>query len=269
MRHADSIIANAPLACAKMESAFPAQRAKFTTITNGFDPDGAPAGPLVGRAQKIQILHAGEINYGRDPRPFLDAISAIEHEQPGWSRGVEVRFVGTAHGMASNGGLGLQGEIARRRLDDTVRVQAWTPYAEVLRAMADADILLMLDTPGRLAGIPAKAYEYLGTGRSIMALSERDGDVAWLLRESGCQHRMAPPQDSASIKQALFELVSEIQSGNRPPSQLDRILRFTREHLTKDLVNVLNSCVSTGGRAGAMLPAARNEALSWNAAVAL
>ena len=38
--------------------------------------------------------------------------------------------------------------------------------------MVQADVLLLLDTPGRQAGVPAKLYEYIGAGRPILALAE-------------------------------------------------------------------------------------------------
>ena len=109
--------------------------------------------------------------------------------------------------------------------------------------MVQADVLLLLDTPGRRAGVPAKLYEYIGAGRPILALAELDSDVAWVLRESGVAHRIAPPLDAEAIRRALTELLQDpatARCGGQP-----RLVqpRFTREQLAGELAGLLDSCL--------------------------
>jgi glycosyltransferase involved in cell wall biosynthesis len=42
LRHADVVVSNAPLACSCLQSAYPEQRHKIVTVTNGFDPERFP-----------------------------------------------------------------------------------------------------------------------------------------------------------------------------------------------------------------------------------
>jgi hypothetical protein len=108
--------------------------------------------------------------------------------------------------------------------------------------MASADILLLLDSPGRRIGVPAKLYEYLGSGRPILALAEPDGDTAWALRTSGAIHRIVAPDDCQGIERALRELV-EIARAGATAAVGDGARRFTREHLAGVLAGILDGCL--------------------------
>ena len=91
--------------------------------------------------------------------------------------------------------------------------------------------------------MPAKLYEYIGAGRPILALAEREGDVAWALRESGVAHRIAPPLDAEAIRRSLLELVRDpatIQSGGQGKTMK---ARFARVRLAGELATVLDACL--------------------------
>src|SRR5262249_50079705 len=114
---------------------------------------------------------------------------------------------------------------------------------DALERMKRADILLLLFTPRRRVGVPAKLFEYLGAGRPILALTEEDADVAWVLRASGVSHRIAPPLDAGRIKQALAELSREIADGKVTAPATEQSFQFTRERMARDLATVLDRAV--------------------------
>jgi glycosyltransferase involved in cell wall biosynthesis len=240
MREADVIVANAPRASEAVRAAFPSEAAKVVTITNGYDPERfarpVPPGP---RYASIRITHLGEIYHGRDPRPFLDAIRGLL----GDAVPLRVDF----YGRSADSALNLGAEVSRRGLEGIVHDRGQVPYDEALRAMIDSDLLLVLDTPGRRVGIPAKLYEYIGAGRPILALSEPEGDLAWALARSGLPHRIAPPADPGAIRSALAGLIDEAAS-NAVASPRDDRGPFTRESVARRLAGVLDRCVEGQGR---------------------
>ncbi len=113
-------------------------------------------------------------------------------------------------------------------------------YNEALERMQTADILLLLDAPGRRVGIPAKLFEYFGARRPILALADPEGDVGWALRKSGVLHRIALPNDAHAIRQALDELIRELEDqGNAGPRPICQ--EFTRAHMAGQLAEVLKA----------------------------
>jgi glycosyltransferase involved in cell wall biosynthesis len=234
MRTADVVIANAPRACAGLQAAYPQYRHKMVSITNGYDPENFPVtGTRPPGDGRLTLLHAGELYAGRDPRPLLDALRELSVVHP-----LRLYLLG----RSEDAGFDLGAEIRRRGLEGAVEFSGQVSYGRAVAEMAAADVLLLLDTPGRRIGIPAKLYEYLGAGRPVLALAEPDGDTAWALRESGVLHRVAPLTDAARIKQALSELIAANAAGQSVTATGQRFA-FTRERLAQQLAECLDACV--------------------------
>ena len=136
--------------------------------------------------------------------------------------------------------MDLAAEAAVRGLQDVLAFHGQVSYGRALREMVEADVLLLMDSPGRTIGVPAKLYEYLGAGRPILALGERGGDLERVLFESGAPHRIAPPGDTAGITTALAELIAEARGGAGFDSSHDPH-RFSRESITGRLVEMLET----------------------------
>jgi len=237
MQRATVLIANTPLNQKGWAAAYPQEVAKMVTITNGFDPErfgAAPDAKPIGNV--VSILHAGEIYYGRDPRPLLDAIQPLQTGPADARLPLEFDFVGRSSGLSFD----LATEIRQRNLDAWVKVSGQIPYTEAITRMVRADILLLMHTPDYRIGVPAKLYEYLGAGRPILALAEPDGDVAWVLRESKVLHRIAPPRDVERIRQAVLELTREVQAGSPAVPDRAALEQFTRERMAKRFAECLD-----------------------------
>ena len=206
LSNADVIIANTRGALDLLVSAYPQHAAKVVAITNGFDPDVfANVSPSATVSQAVDVVHTGEIYANRNPQPLLDAVRLLVPAGLTGGKRFRVRFIGRMGSGASQ----LAELIHGQGLDEVVSILGQLPYARSIEEMTRADILLLLDTPGRRAGVPAKLYEYLGAGRPILALADPGGDVASILRESGALHRVAHPLEPQVIRQALVNLFEE------------------------------------------------------------
>ena len=238
MKSANVLIANTPLNQRGWAEAYPGEAHKIVTITNGYDPERftRPIAPTPTR-EHLTILHAGELYGGRDPRPLLDALAQLKGER----MPVHVDFLGRKTEQV----VDLPTEIQRRGLADCVFMYEQVPYAAAIEQMMRADILLLVHAPEYRVGVPAKLYEYLGAGRPILALAELDSDIAWVLRESGVLHRIAPPRDVAGIKQALVELTGDVRAGRSALPNGDALMQFTRERMAQRFADCLDRCVVT------------------------
>jgi glycosyltransferase involved in cell wall biosynthesis len=254
VRGADAIILNTPRAREQLASAYPQHAAKMVAISNGYDPETFQANPIPPCSHEVvEIIHAGQVYANRDPAPFLEAVRGWAAEFGSDPQRLRIRFLGCEGDRAE-----LVGRHAREAsVSHLVSVSGIMPHAEALRAMCQADILLLLDSPGRMGGVPAKLYEYLGAGRPILALAEPNSDVDWVLRRSGAVHRLAPPRDSQAIRRALVELTTQSSSLLKGQTNRPGPLPFTRMALAAELANLLDRCVlevSSGVRAKSTSP---------------
>jgi glycosyltransferase involved in cell wall biosynthesis len=145
--------------------------------------------------------------------------------------------------------IDLAAEARGRGIENRVEIAGQVSYARCLREMAAADVLLLMDSPGRTVGVPAKLYEYIGAGRPVLALGSRDGDLAWVLRQSGVPHRIVAPDDRAGVAEALAQLVAEVRSGCDPGPPRD-FHRFSREAIAGRLATLLDRCTAHTATAG-------------------
>jgi len=234
LRDADLVLGNAPRACEALKLAYPRAADRIECLTNGFDPESFPRDiERVRPPGPLRVLHAGELYVGRDPRPLLDAIAAIGAET---SLDFRVEFLGRVEYAA---GADLARDARRRGVEHRVICRGQVGYEQILREMCDADVLLLMDTPGRRIGVPAKLFEYFGAGRPILALGEADGDLATILAQSGTPHRIVRPDSAAAIRAALIDLPRLAATTPRPSSNLDGRLRFSRRRLAGQLADLL------------------------------
>jgi glycosyltransferase involved in cell wall biosynthesis len=239
LHEADAIVVNTPGAGNLLCHAYPRYAAKMTSITNGYDPESFEANaapPLSGPT--IEIVHTGEIYANRSPGPLLEAVQQLEAPALG-GRTLRVRLIGNLANQRQQPEIE---DMIRGAANASVSVEGQVTYAQSIRAMVQADVLLLLDTPGRTAGVPAKLYEYIGAGRPILALAEPDSDVAWVLRESQVPHRIAPPLDVEAIRRALTDLLRDPATARRGGQDKPIQPRFTRQRLAGELASVLDSC---------------------------
>jgi glycosyltransferase involved in cell wall biosynthesis len=138
------------------------------------------------------VLHAGSFFGQRSPRPFLEAVVALDDPR------IVARFLGDLRPADRAWALELG-------LGDRLEIAGFRPHRETLAAMKAADVLLLLvpRAGGRgLSVVSGKVYEYLAAERPILALVPPEGDAATLLRDTGSSW-IADPDDESQILTAL------------------------------------------------------------------
>lgn len=242
MRGADAIIANNDfLRDAYLKKYGKLIGHKLHVVVNGYDSgdfDQIPA--VVPRADnRFTISHVGEFYPDiRTPDNFLCALAGLIAEGKIASDKVRVNFVGGGEYVETAHFARLRENL---RLKTVVRTAPHVEHRESIRQMLDSDLLLLLQ-PDRKNNtqIPAKAFEYLKTGRHILTLSP-EGATTHLVSQFS-NTIAAPPDDPVAIKAALSGLYERWNNGELKPRQPDaRIELFDRRALTKQLAAIFDS----------------------------
>jgi len=141
-----------------------------------------------------------------------------------------LRFVG-------NLSPALRSEIAAHGLELSLEVTGFLPYREALARMADSSVLIgagARDERPVLKGlIPAKLFDYLGSGLPVIYVGDAGSDAAVLLARQRGVH-VVRPGDAAGAERAVSEALAT------PRAERD-LEEFTRRALAARLAGVLDA----------------------------
>lgn len=171
---ADLVVAVTESSLRKLRKQHPEQRAgKFAVIANGYDPTKVFPLPVKARTNgaKIKVVYIGTVYKPCSPRTYLAALDRLPEELR--SR-FETRFVGRVENDESRYLVGCSSKV---------ETLGFLPQNQALRHMEEADYLLLpLTEPSVL---PGKVYEYMATGKPVLALTPAMGELGRLIRETG------------------------------------------------------------------------------------
>ena len=218
---------------------------KFQAILNGYDEadfEGLPT-PHQTSGNCMVILHAGSINASfRDPRPLLRALARAAALGTIDLSKIRIRFLG---GGAFSESAELRSTVSQLKLTEVVEFVGRVPYSEALMALAEADLLLLLQaSPDTTGLVPAKLYEYLRSGKPVLALVHK-GATGEVLRETGGGWSVEPG-DEADLSRALHDAYDAWRAGNlgKTAANAAVLRRFERKALTRELAEVFDNLVS-------------------------
>jgi glycosyltransferase involved in cell wall biosynthesis len=264
---AAGIIMNTPEATAALHETFPAFKNKpVTTITNGYD-EADFSGPVTPRTDgKFRIVHTGylhtdmglqvrrrrrvyEMLGGMEPgvdiatRSHLILLKAVDRwlsHTPEIRNDLEITFAGVATGEDKRA-------VEQSNIADCVRFPGYVSHSESVELIRTADVLFLpmhnLPSGKRSRIVPGKTYEYMATGRPILA-AVPNGDARDFLEQSRTA-LISKPDDVDTMIEHLSRVYDAWKTGTavvRP--NWEYIKTFERARLTRKLAGFFNQVLT-------------------------
>jgi glycosyltransferase involved in cell wall biosynthesis len=236
---ADAIIATTDTLAERWERKYPLWSAKIHVIPNGFDPEESfGAAPIPPRAYQV-LAHVGTVSYDRNPAVILDSLNRLITQGTVDPDKLRVRLIGEIYNApmsytASSFTLAEKGvlQIISERI----------PVSDALREISTADYLLlldMMDINGDPFAVPGKLYEYVLTGRPILAVTSPNSPIERILENSNLNYACIYSSDSAEeVDQKILEF---FMLSNEPRSPSAWFLdKFDGEKQVISLCRLLN-----------------------------
>lgn len=217
-------------------------------LYNGFDPADLPElRPRVVERDggRFRLSHVGTLWNLTTVRSLIEAVERLADRSPNLAARLEIEMVGRCT-AAENSLLERFQKLPCRLLR-----QDYVDHRSAVDLMREADqlCLLLSDVPGAERVVPGKTFEYLATGREILAITPQ-GELRDVL------HGFAgvcvfSPQDVAGISE---HLARQLSTPVAQTSYSRDLTRFDRRQQADRLADVLNQ-VATAGSAHAAAPA--------------
>lgn len=230
LQAADKVLTVSPSCCRDLEQL---GNRPVVELTNGFDEEDFQQVSKAMPQDKFRICYFGTIDRVRDPRSFLNVVKQLCHEVPDFQQQTEIKMVGYLSNV-------IMEEIqADEVLRTMVRTEAYMPHQQMLQEFSHAALLLLLlnNTAKSSAILTGKFFEYLASGKPILALGNPEGDIAQVLgkTQAGAMH---VPDDSQGIRKTLLHYYKQYRQGTYAPRS--SIAQYSRAQLSRQLSEVLN-----------------------------
>ncbi|MEO5697144.1 MAG: hypothetical protein ABIQ60_08415 [Burkholderiaceae bacterium] len=154
--------------------------------------------------------HFGSLSESRSLAPFVRALDALLHQQPGWRTHLRLEVYGgdiDAPAQALIRASGLADVVLPMGRLERDPVSGRSGRERVLERMQQVDVLLLLhgDTAECAQYIPSKLYDYFWARRPVLALTHRNPQLDALVRAHDGQ--VAPTLDTPAVVAALTALL--------------------------------------------------------------
>jgi glycosyltransferase involved in cell wall biosynthesis len=182
--------------------------------------------------QPIKMVHSGILYAGgRNPLPFLQAMRCFVDKE---RADVQVTFRGCGNETQ------IEKWITDLGLSDTVKVEPSVSYADAIKEMIQADVLIVFQGTMYQKQIPAKVYEYIRAGRPILALTDKYGETARFLKKWDGVY-LGDMESPSEIELALSRSYNDLKLGKKLVRKPEDVMALSRVSGTKKFAEILFS----------------------------
>ncbi len=210
----------------------------YDVIMNGFDSTDFERTTDVGEGE-FTVSYMGSMDTSRNPEALWRALSEPDMRQ----LPLRVRLIGNVDPTVLD-------SVVSRGLDDRVEVVGQVDHAESTRLMCSSSLLLLVINRTPLANgiVPGKGFEYIGSGRPVLAIGPTAGDAAAVMRDTGAG-QMFDYDDAEGVQRFLMEHVTAWMNGAPlGGASPERAEAYSRQNRTRQLAQLLDELCSGEGR---------------------
>lgn len=205
---------------------------RVETITNGFDQEDFPESNIE-LDEKFSISHIGTFTPSRNHVGFWKALSELKTENTEFAGKLVIRTVGVVdHAVAES--------IKEFGLEENWERISYVSHEEVLAYQRSSKVLLVAinNTPNATGILPGKFFEYMASGRPILAIGPKKSDIGTVLDKTQAGV-IVDPENQIEMKAMILRFFSsELISANA-----DEVGKFSRKALSNRLSVLLDELI--------------------------
>ena len=213
---------------------------KCHCIINGFDEDDFPSEPDASshdESAPITFLYAGNLYSGRDPSTMLTAAGELLAEGALNKGDLAFSFYGNTDIDRGK----IDRIVSDYGLDTMVSFNPPVARENYLRLLQKADVLILIQADQAKVHLPAKAFEYLGTGNEILTLTSEGSTRNFMSKFP--QVSLARLEDKGELKAAIVSLVARVKDRGARSDNCGQLKAITKKHLTEQFAALLDGIV--------------------------
>ena len=198
-------------------------------ITNGYDIENVQSQKL---DSKFSIAHIGSLLSERNPLILWEILAELIDQNPVFKTDFELKLIGTVSEKVLK-------SISDYKLNGYVNNLGYVQHSEAIAEQRKSQILLLIeiDSDATKAIIPGKLFEYMVSGRPILAIGPESADFAEIIAETNTGE-FVTYGEREKLKSVILEYYQTFQTGNLHTNPIS-LQQFSRKNLTGKLADIL------------------------------
>ena len=198
-------------------------------ITNGYDIENVQSQKL---DSKFSIAHIGSLLSERNPLILWEILAELIDQNPVFKTDFELKLIGTVSEKVLK-------SISDYKLNGYVNNLGYVQHSEAIAEQRKSQILLLIeiDSDETKAIIPGKLFEYMVSGRPILAIGPESADFAEIIAETNTGE-FVTYGEREKLKSVILEYYQTFQTGNLHTNPIS-LQQFSRKNLTGKLADIL------------------------------
>ena len=208
---------------------------KVNVIHNGFDFDieeNIWKNNDFDKGKYFTLSHIGILNKDRNALTLWKVLGEMVKADVDFANDLRIRLIGQVDGSVADA-------LKNNGLSDNATVIENVPHQEAIREQASATVLLLLinNSPNAKGILTGKIFEYLASGRPILAIGPEDGDTAAVLNET--KHGFIADFDNEEkIKTLIINFYKKFKNNDLENLEVVSVEKYSRKNLAKQYVEL-------------------------------
>ena len=203
-------------------------------IQNGYDWDCDSNKERAPLSDEFTLTHLGVIAPSRNAPVLWRTLQELKNGIEGFGKDLRIKLVGQVDQSVIK-------NLTSCGLIENTEIIAQVPHDEVKRLQEASQVLLLLvnDTPNAKGILTGKLYEYLASGRPILAIGPENGDAARLIQETHAGVTVGF-EDKDKMKEVVKDFYQKYLNHNLPDNMSSSIEKYSRKAFAKAYVSLLD-----------------------------
>lgn len=204
-------------------------------ITNGYDFNIEELKTKSDLSQSFTMSHVGIVGAARNATKFWEALGELikDENQSEFSNLLKIRLIGQVDNSVLI-------SIKENKLENHVEIIPYIPHEKVIIEQSSSQVLLLFvnNSPNAKGILTGKIFEYMASGRPILAIGPKDGDTAIILDEtkSGV---IVDFEDKEGMKKVILDLFEKYKDNQLLTKENESVKKYSRRALAKEYVNLI------------------------------
>lgn len=203
----------------------------IAVITNGYDTENVEKQPL---DLNFSLAHIGSFLSERNPLILWEVLVEMLDEIPEFQKHLEIKLIGAVSQEVLD-------SISNYKLNRFLQNLGYVSHKEAIVHQKKSQVLLLIeiDSKDTKSIIPGKLFEYMVSGRPIVAIGPKESDFAEIITATNTGVFFEYSEKS-KLKTVLLQYYNQFLEGKLQTNSVG-LQQYSRRNLTEKLANLLYS----------------------------